>query len=98
MRDESPAGGVEAVAKGRRCVEAVAGLLPPRAPFGETDADDDQCAGEEVEGLQDLAEDEHGTQGAKQRDEVDEEGGAVGADELDAAHVEHLADERGEKD
>ena len=37
---------------------------PPGAPLGEHDASDDESAGDEVEGLEPLAEDEHGTERA----------------------------------
>ena len=45
-----------------------------------------------------LAEDQHRADGAEERDQVDEEARAVGADQLDAADIEDLRDQRGEED
>src|SRR5687767_7476607 len=60
------------------------------APLGQHDAGDDQGPGDEVEGLEALAENEDRADGAEERDQIDEQAGPVGADEIDAAHVEHL--------
>lgn len=46
--------------------------------------------------MQHLAEDHHREQGAEDRDQVDEDAGAVGADDLVALDEQHLGDERGE--
>lgn len=46
--------------------------------------------------MQHLAEDHHREQGAEDGDQVDEDAGAVGADDLVAPDEQHLGDERGE--
>lgn len=67
--------------------------LPPlRQPYPPKH----QAQRHDVIEMQHLAEDHHAEQRAEDRDQVDEDAGAVGADDLVALDEQHLGDERGE--
>ena len=70
-------------------------LSPAR--LGQPDAAEHQRHGERVVGMEVLAEDDDRQQRAEDRHQVDEQAGAVGADQLDAPDVEYLRQDRREE-
>jgi len=68
----------------------------PLPPLRQPDSAQHQAQRHHVIQMQHLAEEHHREQGAEDRDQVDEDAGAVGADDLVALDEQYLGDERGE--
>src|SRR5690606_9114278 len=71
--------------------------VPAGGVFGNADAGDDEGGGDHVEGFERFPKHQDGEQGAENRNQIDEQTAAVGADQLDPLRIGHLGDDRGEE-